>query len=158
MLLGTGGGMVEGAAAAGRRAVLAHQFRHALDRGVRRRICARLAEAFDPARMDALLLLAPTAGSIGYAGRGDFRMAPDGRLTARGERDVGALRLCRRGDPFAQRCSQDAPAGEFSLTALFDARRRKPAACTACALEGHVDACRHAGRHCTGGTSDRGGR
>ena len=38
--------------------------------------------------MDALLLLAPTAASIGYSGRGDFAMAPDGRLTRRGEREV----------------------------------------------------------------------
>ena len=38
--------------------------------------------------MDALLLLAPAAGSIGYAGRGDFAMAPDGRLRKRGEREV----------------------------------------------------------------------
>ena len=42
---------------------------------------SRLAAAFDPKRMDALLLLAPTTGSIGYAGRGDFAMAPDGKLT-----------------------------------------------------------------------------
>src|SRR5882724_5040455 len=48
----------------------------------------RLADAFDPVRMDALLLLAPTASSIGYTGRGDFAMAPDGRLTRRGEREV----------------------------------------------------------------------
>src|SRR3984893_17076146 len=48
----------------------------------------RLAAAFDPARMDALLLVAPTATSIGYAGRGDFAMAADGRLIWRGERDV----------------------------------------------------------------------
>src|SRR6516165_1419507 len=40
---------------------------------------ARLADAFDPARMDALLLLATTASSIGYTGRGDFSMAADGR-------------------------------------------------------------------------------
>src|SRR6195256_5641129 len=44
----------------------------------------RLAAAFDPTRMDALLLLAPTASSIGYAGRGDFLMGPDGRLARRG--------------------------------------------------------------------------
>jgi MurNAc alpha-1-phosphate uridylyltransferase len=49
---------------------------------------SRLAAAFDPARMDALLLLAPTATSIGYSGRGDFIMAADGRLDRRGERDV----------------------------------------------------------------------
>ena len=36
----------------------------------------RLAEIFDPARMDALLLLAATSTSVGYAGRGDFTMAP----------------------------------------------------------------------------------
>ena len=38
--------------------------------------------------MDALLLLAPAATSIGYAGRGDFTMAPDGRLQRRAEREV----------------------------------------------------------------------
>jgi MurNAc alpha-1-phosphate uridylyltransferase len=48
----------------------------------------RLAAAFDPARMDALLLLAPSTSSIGYTGRGDFVMGPDGRLGRRGERDV----------------------------------------------------------------------
>jgi len=48
----------------------------------------RLAAAFDPARMDALLLMAPTATAIGYAGRGDFSMAADGRLKRRRERDV----------------------------------------------------------------------
>ncbi len=48
----------------------------------------RLAAAFDPARMDALLLLATSISSIGYSGRGDFAMGPDGRLRRRGERDV----------------------------------------------------------------------
>jgi len=79
----------------------------------------RLAEAFDAARMDAVLLLAPTAGSIGYAGRGDFGMAPDGHLTRRGEREVvpfvyaGAAIL-------APAIFAGAPAGPFSLTRLFD--------------------------------------
>ena len=48
----------------------------------------RLAAAFDPARMDALLLLATSISSIGYTGRGDFAMGPDGRLKRRGEREV----------------------------------------------------------------------
>ena len=48
----------------------------------------RLAASLDPARMDALLLMAPTATATGYSGRGDFSMAADGRLTRRGERDV----------------------------------------------------------------------
>jgi N-acetyl-alpha-D-muramate 1-phosphate uridylyltransferase len=49
---------------------------------------ARLARAFDPTRMDALLLLAAAATSVGYSGRGDFSMAPDGRLARRAERTV----------------------------------------------------------------------
>ena len=48
----------------------------------------RLAAAFRPERMDALLLLAPTATSVGYTGRGDFSMAADGKLRRRAERDV----------------------------------------------------------------------
>ena len=48
----------------------------------------RLAAAFDAARMDALLLVAPTATSIGYTGRGDFAMGPDGVLVRRKEREV----------------------------------------------------------------------
>jgi MurNAc alpha-1-phosphate uridylyltransferase len=48
----------------------------------------RLTRAFDHARMDALLLMAPTASATGYTGRGDFAMAPDGRLLRRGEREV----------------------------------------------------------------------
>jgi MurNAc alpha-1-phosphate uridylyltransferase len=49
---------------------------------------ARLARAFDPKSMDALLLLAAAATSVGYTGRGDFSMAPDGRLVRRAERTV----------------------------------------------------------------------
>ena len=49
---------------------------------------ARLADTFDDASMDALLLLAPAASSIGYSGRGDFSMAADGRLTRRSEHEV----------------------------------------------------------------------
>ena len=79
----------------------------------------RLAETFDAETMDALLLLAATSDSIGYAGRGDFTMATDGRLKRRPERELapfvyaGAALL--RPELF-----KDAPDGAFSLTALFD--------------------------------------
>jgi len=79
---------------------------------------ARLAEAFDPAAMDALLLLAPTAGSIGYAGRGDFAMAADGRLTPRPEREVAPF-VYAGAAILSPRLFAGAPQGKFSLTTLF---------------------------------------
>jgi MurNAc alpha-1-phosphate uridylyltransferase len=85
---------------------------------------ARLADAFEPETMDALLLLAPTKGSVGYTGCGDFAMAPDGRLTRRGDRDtvpfVYAGAAILRPDLFT-----DAPDGEFPLTDMFDLAAKK---------------------------------
>jgi N-acetyl-alpha-D-muramate 1-phosphate uridylyltransferase len=80
---------------------------------------ARLAESFDSAAMDALLLLAPTAGSVGYSGRGDFAMLPDGRLRRRAEHEVvpfvyaGAAIL-------SPALFAGAPTGAFPLTRLYD--------------------------------------
>jgi len=79
----------------------------------------RLAEAYDAAAMDALLLLAPTAGSIGYTGRGDFLMAADGRLRRRAEREVAPF-VYAGAAIFSPALFAGAPAGEFSLTLLFD--------------------------------------
>ena len=80
----------------------------------------RLAEAFDPARMDGLLLLAPATTSIGYSGRGDFTMATDGRLDAARRARRRAVRLCRRRDPARRSCSTTRRPGAFPLTALFN--------------------------------------
>ncbi len=79
----------------------------------------RLAEAFDPARMDALLLLAPTAGSIGYSGSGDFVMATDGRLTRRSEREIAPF-VYAGAAVLRPELFQDSPPGAFSLTRLFN--------------------------------------
>jgi MurNAc alpha-1-phosphate uridylyltransferase len=79
----------------------------------------RLAAAFDPAAMDALLLLAPAADSIGYAGRGDFAMLPDGRLRRRGENDVAPF-VYAGAAMLSPALFADAPSGAFSLTLLFD--------------------------------------
>jgi MurNAc alpha-1-phosphate uridylyltransferase len=117
-LLGTGGGVVKALPKLG-----AEPFFHVnsdtiwID-GVKPNL-GRLAAAFNPARMDALLLLAPAASSIGYSGRGDFSMASDGRLVRRGEREVvpfvyaGAAILTP--SFFA-----GAPTGAFSMSPLFD--------------------------------------
>jgi MurNAc alpha-1-phosphate uridylyltransferase len=78
----------------------------------------RLAAGFDPVQMDALLLLAPSATSIGYAGRGDFAMAPDGRLRPRAEREVTPF-VYAGAAIFSPALFKDAPQGPFSLNRLF---------------------------------------
>ena len=49
---------------------------------------ARLAEAFDPETMDAMLLVAASAGAVGVDWPGDFTMDRDGRLSPREQRQV----------------------------------------------------------------------
>jgi MurNAc alpha-1-phosphate uridylyltransferase len=85
---------------------------------------ARLADAFEPETMDTLLLLAPTKASIGYTGRGDFAMAPDGRLTRRGERDT--VPFVYAGAAILQPALfNDAPEAEFPLTDMFERAAKK---------------------------------
>lgn len=79
----------------------------------------RMADNFDAARMDGLLLLALAATSIGYDGCGDFQMDPFGRLQRRGEREivpfVYAGAAIMRPQPFlAHRVEK------FSLNRIFD--------------------------------------
>jgi MurNAc alpha-1-phosphate uridylyltransferase len=49
---------------------------------------ARLAAAFDPERMDAILLVAAAAGAVGVDWPGDFEMDAEGRLSRRDPRKV----------------------------------------------------------------------
>ena len=117
LLLGTGGGVVKALPELG-----AAPFFHInsdtiwID-GVTPNL-VRLAEAFDASGMDALLLLAPAAGSIGYSGRGDFLMSPDGRLRARGEREIAPF-VYAGAAILSPALFAVAPEGEFPLTLLF---------------------------------------
>ena len=52
-------------------------------------------QAWDPERMDILMLVAPSATSIGYEGRGDFTMDADGRLRRRASGRQRALSSMR---------------------------------------------------------------
>jgi N-acetyl-alpha-D-muramate 1-phosphate uridylyltransferase len=79
----------------------------------------RLAAAFDPGTMDALLLLAPTTTSIGYDQRGDFTMSNDGRLRRRPEREVVPFAYASAA-VLSPALFKDAPNGAFPLTLLFD--------------------------------------
>jgi MurNAc alpha-1-phosphate uridylyltransferase len=118
-ILGTGGGVVKALPQLG-----ATPFFHMnadtmwID-GVRSNL-ARLAETFDPARMDMLMLMAPTAASIGYDGRGDYTMATDGSLHKRKEKQVAPF-VYAGAAIMAPQLFASAPHGEFGLTKLFDA-------------------------------------
>ena len=80
---------------------------------------ARLAGAWDEARMDGLLMLAATVPAVGYDGPGDFMLDADGRLSRRPASKIA---------PFAYsgaailhpRLFEGAPEGRFSLNLLFD--------------------------------------
>jgi len=78
-----------------------------------------LAAAFDPEKMDALLLLAPTLGNIGFAGAGDFFYDAERRLTRRGGRPrapyvYAGVTLTH------PRLFDGAPEGAFSTNLLWD--------------------------------------
>lgn len=79
----------------------------------------RLAEAWDDAHMDALLLLQPTVDAVGYDGAGDFAMAVDGRIRRRREHEVTPF-LFSGVQILHPRLFRDAPEGHFSLNLLYD--------------------------------------
>jgi MurNAc alpha-1-phosphate uridylyltransferase len=118
-ILGTGGGVVKALPQLG-----AAPFFHMnadtmwID-GVRPNL-ARLAEAFDPARMDMLMLMAPTAASIGYDGRGDYTMSADGTLHKRTEKQIAPF-VYAGAAVVSPHLFKSAPQGEFGLPQLFDA-------------------------------------
>lgn len=79
----------------------------------------RMAESWDDAHMDVLLLLQATGETIGYEGAGDFHRAPDGRLERRkqGERApyvyIGLQLL-------SARLFEGVKIEKFSLNRLYD--------------------------------------
>ncbi len=79
---------------------------------------AALAAAWDPARMDAALLLSPLERSMGFDGSGDFFLEDDGRLRFRGEAARApyaymGVHICK------PQVVDDAPDGPFSLTPIW---------------------------------------
>jgi N-acetyl-alpha-D-muramate 1-phosphate uridylyltransferase len=79
----------------------------------------RLAHAFDPDRMDAVLLLQRTVSAVGYDGCGDYMLDPAGRPRRRREREIApflfaGIQLLHR------RLFDGWPERVFSLVRLFD--------------------------------------
>jgi MurNAc alpha-1-phosphate uridylyltransferase len=117
-VLGTGGGVVRALPLLGHAPFFHINSDTMWIDGVRPNL-ARLAEAFDPARMDILLLMAPTTSSIGYGGSGDYAMLPDGALRKRREHQVVPF-VYAGAAIMSPSLFTDAPAGDFSLTKMFD--------------------------------------
>lgn len=81
---------------------------------------ARLAAAFDPDVMDALLLLHPTVAAGGdYDGIGDFTVDDEGRATRRAEGRIAPF-LFAGVSVLTPGLFKDAPSGAFSLNRLFN--------------------------------------
>lgn len=81
-LLDTGGGVVRAVPLLGTAPFIIHNSDSVWIEGLGANL-DRLIAAFDPVRMDSLMLLAPAASSLGYDGLGDFTLGPDGRLARR---------------------------------------------------------------------------
>lgn len=95
----------------------------------------RLAAAWDPARMDVLLLMQPVDRAMGYHGAGDYHLAADGALRRRGQ-DETAVHLFAGVQILHPKIFHDIPDGPFSLNLLYD---RAETAGRLCGLEHDSD-------------------
>ena len=75
---------------------------------------ALLQAAWDPARMEALLMTVPLENALGHGGTGDFTRAPDGRLQRGPGQVYGGIQIIKT-DLLA-----DIEAEKFSLNLLWD--------------------------------------
>lgn len=78
-----------------------------------------LTRAWDPERMDALLLLAPIDRALGYTRQGDFSLDPDGRLVRRLVRPQAPL-VFTGAQIIKQSAFAETPEGPFSLNLVWD--------------------------------------
>ena len=118
VLLDTGGGVMKALPLLGPGPFFIHNADSVWSEGASPAL-SRMLKKWNPATMDCLLLLAPSATSIGYAARGDFAMDEDGRLVRRGANELvpfafAGVSLCD------ERLLKNAPQGRFSLNLLWD--------------------------------------
>lgn len=81
---------------------------------------ASLADAWDPARMDVLLLVAPTATSLGFHDSGDVFLEADGRVRFKAAGEIApflyvGVHICKPS------VAAEGPEGAFSLTPIWKA-------------------------------------
>ena len=116
-LLDTGGGVAQGLPFLGEVFFVVNGDVVWLDNG--EPALLRLADAFDPVEIDAVLLLQRTVTAVGYEGSGDYLIDASGRSHRRGERQIApflfaGLQLLHR------RAFAGIPDRVFSLVRLFD--------------------------------------
>ena len=77
-----------------------------------------LSAAWDPARMDALMLVVSHARARGYAGKGDFHLDPHGCVTRRRPGRIAPF-IFTGIQLVSHRLLRDSPAGPFSTNLLW---------------------------------------
>jgi MurNAc alpha-1-phosphate uridylyltransferase len=116
-LLDTGGGVKKALPRLGPKPFLIHNADSVWIESIGSNL-SRLVAAWEPTRMDCLLLLAPESISPGYHGRGDFALEADGRIRRRGEQEV--VPFVFAGVSIAHpRLFDASPEGAFSLNLLW---------------------------------------
>jgi len=118
LLLETGGGLKKAAPHLGPDPIYCANTDAILIDAAGEEACARLAAHFDPAQMDALLLLVEPDAASGYDGKGDFDLGAEGRLKWR-EREHAdyvftGLQI------ISPHLFEDAPEGPFSTRLFWD--------------------------------------
>jgi N-acetyl-alpha-D-muramate 1-phosphate uridylyltransferase len=118
VLLETGGGVVKALPLLGQQPFVIHNSDTVwIEHGPPN--IARLIAAFDPARMDSVLLLAPRTTSLGYDGEGDFHLRPDGQLARRNRGEIADY-VFAGVSIAAPSMFSGAPSGRFSLNTVWD--------------------------------------
>jgi len=118
LLLDTGGGVAKALPLLGTAPFFIHNSDSVWIEGMGSNL-KRMLTAWNPAKMDSLMLLALGATSLGYEGHGDFNMDANGLIARRAE---------HREAPFVftgvsiahPRMFKHAPKGRFSLNVLWD--------------------------------------
>jgi MurNAc alpha-1-phosphate uridylyltransferase len=117
LLLETGGGMVHAAARLPDPFFALNSDNIWLDGP--RNAFAELSSAWDPERMDALLLLVPHARALNYKGKGDFRLDGLGRVSRRHSGRIAPF-IYSGIQLVSHRLLRDAPQGAFSTNVLWN--------------------------------------
>lgn len=78
----------------------------------------QLSQIWNPAIMDALLLVVPHTGARNYIGKGDFHLDPLGRIKRRGSGRIAPF-IYTGIQLVSQRLLRDAPEGPFSTNVLW---------------------------------------